>query len=402
MKYVLLLIAAISFSLGPVGAADVKAQPKPSAPVLQAPYAILTDAVTGQILYSKNAHIRRPMASTTKIMTAILVIENARMDDTVTASKRASEVPFTSLHLKPGEQMKVKDLLSALLIRSANDTAVALAEHVGGTVEGFAQMMNDKAKEIGAKDTHFVTPNGLYVPGHYTTAYDLALITRYALRLPIFNEIVATQSKRIDRSINKQDVLVQTSSRFLKRYEGADGVKSGYIKQAGYCFVGSATRGGWRLVSVVLKSTDSQIDTAALMDYGFSNYQRLILGTPGQPVAKVSVSGGKDELEVVPSQQLHVAVKAGNAASARVEKQLDEHIYAPVRKGAKVGTITAYVDGKPVTTVDLEAANDVDETVVSVLWPWVRSMGLIGTLSIGVACGRAVAKGSGGGRCRIS
>lgn len=398
MKYVLLCIIALSISVGPTRSAEKKSK----SPNIGAASAILTDVVTGQIFYSRNAHVRRPMASTTKIMTAVIVIENCDLDDIVTASERAAQTPFTSLNLKPGEQVRVKDLLYAMLIRSANDAAVALAEHVGGTVEGFAQMMNDKAVLIGAKNTHFVTPNGLYAPGHYSTAYDLALITRYALRIPVFNDIIAAKSKKIERSVNQKDLVVQSSSRFMKYYIGADGVKSGYIKQAGYCYVGSATRGGWRLVSVVLKSPDSQADTKALMDYGFGNYRRIVLGSPDRPVAKVPIAGGSSRLDVVPSERIHVAVKTGNADKARTEIKLDEHIYAPVRKGAKVGSITAYVGGKPVATVDLEAASDVEESVVSTVWPWARAIGLLSMISIGVASGRTAAKSSVGGRRRVS
>lgn len=403
MKFLLQIVVAISLLVTPSAmvSAFEQATPVQAQPLAKAESAILTDATTGQILYEKNAHIKRPIASTTKIMTAILVIEHCQMDDIVTASKRASQEPFTSLHLRPGEQVKVKDLLTAMLIRSANDTAVALGEHVGGTVEGFAQMMNDKAKQLGANETHFVTPNGLYAPGHYSTAYDLALMTRYALRMPVFNEIIRTTSKRIDRSINKQDLYVSTKSKFIRHYPGADGVKSGYIKQAGHCYVGSATRGNWRLVSVVLKSPDSQADTAALMDYGFSRFEKVVLAKSDEPIGKVPVQGGKTELAVVPASEVHVAVRAGQAGLAKIEQHIDV-VQAPIRKGDKVGTVTAFVGDKPVTTVDLKAAEDVDETLVAMAWPWTRSIMLLGMISIGVACGRAVTKSPGNGRRWLS
>ncbi|MEN6520543.1 MAG: D-alanyl-D-alanine carboxypeptidase family protein [Armatimonadota bacterium] len=396
-KHILWLIIVVALGVGPAYANDgAAAQPK-----IQAASAILTDAVTGQILYAKNIHAKKPIASTTKIMTAILVLENCDLHETVTASKTASETPFTSLHLQPGEQASVDDLLHALMIRSANDTAVALAEHVGGTVSGFVQMMNDKAKIIGTTDTHFVTPNGLHAPGHYSSAYDLALITRYALRNPEFNKIIATRRTRIDRSINKQDVLVYTKSKFLLHYPGADGVKSGYIKQAGYCYVGSATRNGWRLVSVVLKSSDSQAETAALMDYGFKNYQMLVLADKGQPVRRVPVKGGKDELEVVPAERLQVAVRLNEADQATTKIDLNE-IHAPVRKGDMVGTMTAYIGSKPIASVDLKAAQDVNESIAFAAWPWVKTVSLLTMLTLGVVCGRTSAKSHGNGRSRLS
>lgn len=394
MKHVLWLFLAISIIAGPICAAV-------ATPNIKASSAILTDATTGQVLFEKNADEHRPMASTTKIMTAILTIENCKMDDTITASKNVSQTQFTSMHLLPGEQISVRDALTAMLLRSANDCAVALAEHIGGSVDGFAQMMNDKAKELGAKNTHFVTPNGLYAPGHYTTARDLALIARYALRLPIFNEIVATRCKRIERSMNQQDVFVTNKSKFLRNYQGADGVKSGYIKQAGHCYVGSATRGGWRLVSVVLNSPDTQAETTMQMDYGFKNYQRIVLGVPEQPVTKMAVIGGVEKLDVVLDKKLTVAVKVGQAASAKTEIHLNQ-IQAPVKKGDKVGTMVACVGNKPVASVDLVAASDINPSMASTTWPWVRSFGLLAMISIGVTRGRAFAKSTGSSRSRFS
>jgi serine-type D-Ala-D-Ala carboxypeptidase (penicillin-binding protein 5/6) len=399
MKYVSLAILALMFSISSSFAMDSQVLvPAATNPNVGAESSILVDATTGQVLYEKNDHAKRPIASTTKIMTAILVIEHAKLDDVVIASKRASMEPFTSLHLVPGEKMKVHDLLEALLIRSANDTAVALAEHVGGSVEHFADMMNAKAKEIGANETHFITPNGLYVPGHYSTAYDLAIMARYAMRYPIFNEIIAMRRTRIERSINTQDVLVRTSSKFMKNYEGADGVKSGYIKQAGHCFVGSATRGGWRLLSVVLKSPNSAVDTESLMNYGFGNFERIVLSSPYKPVDKVAINGGKSRLDIVPALQLHAIVRRGESSLARSTTQINDKLYAPIRKGEKVGTMTAYVGDKAVAIVDLDAAESVDQTIASRTWPWVRAMMLAAMISIGVAGGRAASKSNGLGR----
>ena len=160
-------------------------------------------------------------------------------------------------------------------MRSANDAAVAAAEHVAGSVPKFVAMMNRKAREIGCRNTHFVTPNGLPAPGHYSSAYDLALMARYAMRYPIFNEVVRTTKYfLLTRTINKKDMAVISPSKFLRNYPGADGVKSGYIRQAGNCYVGSATRDGWRLISAVLKCKNANQDTAALMDYGFNNFER--------------------------------------------------------------------------------------------------------------------------------
>ena len=269
-----------------------KTSPAPD-PTVGAASAVLMDADTGQVLYTKNPHVKRPIASTTKIMTAILIIENCGMNDIITASKNASETPFTSLNLKPGEKITVKDLLTGMLIRSANDAAVAAAEHIAGTAPKFAAMMNKRAAEIGCTDTHFVTPNGLYDPNHYSSAYDLCLMAKCALKYPVFDEAVNTRKYTLaSRTINKKDMVVFSKSKFLKDYPGADGVKSGYIKQAGYCFVGSATRDGWRLVSSVLKSENSGSDTGALMDYGFDNFQAVNVARADSDRVNVEIKGG--------------------------------------------------------------------------------------------------------------
>ncbi|MCE5200628.1 MAG: D-alanyl-D-alanine carboxypeptidase family protein [Armatimonadota bacterium] len=332
-----------------------------SKPDVKAASAVVMDARTGQMLYAKNPHTRRPNASTTKMMTAILIIEHCGMDDIMTASKNVAQTPFTSIHLMPGEQITARDLLYGMMIRSANDAAVAAAEHIGGSVSKFSVMMNKKAKEIGCTDTHFVTPNGLYNPGHYSSAYDLSLIAMYGLnKYQLFNDVVNTRKYTLDsRTMNRKDIAVFAKSKFLKDYPGADGVKSGYIKQAGYCYVGSATRDGWRLVSTVLKSDNASRDTEIIMDYAFSNYEPVDVAKASGVYTKVKVDGGAaGEVPVAPVKDLTVIVpKTG----ARVTTQIETaSVAAPVVKGAKVGKLTAYVDGNPVQSVELRAVNDVE------------------------------------------
>lgn len=371
------------------------------APKLSAACAILQDAGTGQVLFEKNSGFRKPMASTTKIMTAIIVLENCSMDEVVAASENASKTPFTGLGLKPGEEMTVRDLLTAMLIRSANDAAVALAEHTAGSVEKFAEMMNKKAAEIGAKDTHFVNPNGLFAKGHYSTARDLALITRYALQIPEFNEIIKQTQAHIERSMNHQDCVVISNSRFLKTYYGADGVKSGYTKEAGRCFVGSATRNGWRLLSVVLKSCDSQADTAALMDYGFTNFRKLTLASPNKPAMKTKVIGGTSELELVPSKELYVIVQLKRENLARVESDINR-LAAPIKKGDRVGMISAYLGDKKIASAELLAANDVEQSYAAAALGWLSAIGLPAAILMSMAYGRTTAKDISVSRRRIT
>jgi D-alanyl-D-alanine carboxypeptidase (penicillin-binding protein 5/6) len=210
------------------------------APQVQARAAILMDAETGQVLYAKNAHKPLPPASITKVMTAILVLERCDLDAVVKASERAVNTKASSMHLRVGEQVKVRDLLYALMLRSANDAAVALAEHAAGSVEAFAQLMNEKAKSLGAKHTHFVNPHGLHDPRHLSTAYDLALITRYAMENETFRAIVKTPYYIVERSMNQDDLWMVNKAKFLQEYPDAEGVKTGYTNPAGYCFAGSA------------------------------------------------------------------------------------------------------------------------------------------------------------------
>ncbi|MCL5104721.1 MAG: D-alanyl-D-alanine carboxypeptidase [Armatimonadetes bacterium] len=376
---------------------DVPAkQTKPGPmPDVKGASAVLMDAATGQVLYAKNPHVRRPNASTTKIMTAILIMEHCGLSDTITASKKASETPFTSLHLKPGEKMSVLDLLTGMLIRSANDAAVAAAEHIAGSVPKFAVMMNKKAAEIGCKDTHFVTPNGLHAPGHYSTAYDLCLMARYAQRYPLFNDIVRTRKYALtSRSMNKKDLVVFSRCKFLRNYPGADGVKSGYVRQAGYCYVGSATRNGWRLVSAVLKSDNAGRDTAAIMNYGFANFEPVSVARANTGCATVDVrNGAVATIAAVPARDLTVVVpKTG----ARIVTRVDlTPVVAPITAGTKVGTIKALVNGTEVAKVDLRASQDVGVSFASRAIHGMKICGLMAAfLLVGGKYGRAFTKSS--------
>ncbi len=265
-------------------------------PTVQAKSAILVDARTGTILFEKDAHTRRCPASTTKIMTATLLLEHAGLDRPVVASLRAARTPY-GLHLRPGEVLTLRDMLYAILLRSANDGCVAAAETVAGSVPAFVEIMNYKARAIGCTDTHFVTPNGLYDPDHYTTAADLARMTIYATQYPLFNEIVSTREKVISRSIDHADSLMRNHNRLLSRYPGCDGIKTGYVRQSGKCLVASATRDAaghpWRLICVVLKSPNIYRDSAALLNYGFAHFQPVFVASKGEQIGSANVKWGK-------------------------------------------------------------------------------------------------------------
>ena len=350
------------------GAADVppivSAEPTgPIAPVVHSQYAVLVDAATGKVLWARNADATRPIASTTKMMTAILLLERGHLDDIVTAPQGVQYLPDSSLHLKPGEKLTLRDLLYAMLLRSANDTAVTGAVYLSGSVPAFAKQMNLKAKEIGADHTHFVTPNGLPAPGHHSTAADLAKIACYALNtLPEFDTIVRTPLYRVNRSVDKRDVWVKnTSAGFLKKFPGADGVKTGYIREAGHCFVGSATRGGWRLVAVALNSGVCREDVESLLESGFANFapQRVI--HQGDPVGTVAIPSAASPVKVIASDDLFFAASRWKPVPAYSLKVTPLALLpqAPIAAGTKLGTFSILVGGKAQATGDAVAARDV-------------------------------------------
>ncbi len=391
----LLSLHLIVFGLVAITQPWASAAPVP--PTVSAISAILIDATTGKVLYEKRCHLRRPPASTTKMMTAILAIEQGKLNSTVCASPYACQTQFGSLHLKNGERLTLRELLYGTILRSANDGAVCIAENVAGTESKFVDMMNEKAKKIGANDTHFVNPHGLYVRDHYSTAYDLAMIARYATGLPEFNKIVGTKTRHIERSINQKDVFIRnTAARFLCKYGGADGIKTGYTKEAGHCFVGSATRKGWKLISVVMKSNNSGKDTGAIMNYGFKYYKQVCIHKANQKATTVRVAGGDDEkIDLVCADNLATIVDKSVDVRTSTDIKTDE-ASAPINKGTKLGTLTGYLNGHKVGTVDLVAARSVNRALAATIYRIVRGiLSLCAVFIVGyIAYGTAIAQGS--------
>ena len=255
---------------------------------LHARAACLMEWESGRVLLDKKMEEKLPMASTTKIMTAILVLENLPMDQEVTFSKYAASMPDVQLNARQDETFYVKDLLYSLLLESHNDTAVALAEAVSGSVEAFAEKMNEKAVELGCTGTHFVTPNGLDESDHYSCAKDLCLIASYALHNDTFCELIRTASHTFCSLSSRRTFVVYNHDSFLTGYQGALGIKTGFTSKAGYCFVGAARRNGMTLVGCVLSSgwppnkSWKYRDTTVMMDYGFQAYHNVVI----QPVQK--------------------------------------------------------------------------------------------------------------------
>lgn len=330
-----------------------------SAPLITADTAILMDAGTGQILFDKNSGLKKPPASTTKIMTALLALEGGDLQETVTVSRHAASVGEASLELKEGEMITLQNLLYGALLESGNDACVALAEHIGGTEANFVLLMNQKAKLLGANSTSFKNTNGLPAVGHYSTAKDLATITRYALRNQIFQQIVATRSKIIDSSMTTRHL--SNTNRLLWSYNGADGVKTGTTIEAGNCLVASASRDGRQLISVVLNSEDRWADSMQLLDYGFDRFKNLRVIDQGAAAGNVRVEEGVVYgINAVASADLNVVVAKDEEAFLEKVVKIERQLTAPVRKGQPVGRLTARIKGEVVGHVELVADRDVN------------------------------------------
>ena len=264
-------------------------------------------------------------------------------------------------------------------------------------------MMNKKAREIGCKDTHFVTPNGLYAKGHYSSAYDLCLIARYAMRYPIFNEVVNTRKYALtSRTKNRQDLAVFSKSRFMRDYYGADGIKSGYIKQAGFCYVGSATRNGWRIVSAVLKSNNAGNDTVAMMDYAFTNFMPVSITKANETCAKATVKGGSQKSVCLVSRKDFRIVVPKTGAKITTKVVL-KPCRAPISRGEKLGKMIAYVNGHEAGSADLRAAGDVQISMARKVWGFTKTSGIIlACLVVGGKYGTAITKNSRRRRRRVT
>lgn len=326
--------------------------------------AVIMDVNSGRVLYSKNMDEKLAMASTTKIMTTLVAIESGRLNETVTVSRKASITEGSSIYLKQGEKHTVNDLLYAIMLRSGNDAAVAVAEHIGGSVEGFAALMNRKAAEIGAVNTHFDNPHGLDSATHYTTAYDLALITAYALKNPVFAAVVSSKKKTIEGPPNEGwDRNMVNKNKMLWQFEGGNGVKTGFTNKAGRCLVSSATRNGMQLVCVVLNCGPMWEESSVLLEYGFGNYSNEMVVNKDNIFKVVEVRSGKEKFVAVkPKQDYYVALKAGEKDSIRLAAKDMKTARAPLRKGEEAGRMEVYLDNRLLSTIELEYTESVESS----------------------------------------
>ncbi len=330
-------------------------------PEISAEAAVILDWNSGRLLYAKNPHLPRPMASTTKIMTALVALEKGALEDTVIISTRAAHTGGYSIWLEEGEKKTLEELLLGLMLRSGNDAAVAIAEHIAGSVEAFAQLMTARARELGARKTVFKNPHGLHDPEHYTTALDLARIAAHAMGIQEFRRIIATPKALIAWPGQPWDRFLYNQNKLFELYTGAEGIKTGWTTPAGRCFVGAAREGNRRLISVVFNAPQMWEDTTLLLDYGFKEFDYKKVIGKGQHLKSAAVSRGDDE---------KVKVIAGNSFSyplkdATEEKKvtyqfvIDEPLKAPLRNKERIGELKICFGQETVGVIDLLAGQEI-------------------------------------------
>lgn len=355
----LILPAGLAHAAPTTAVERFKVEPAPSG--WSGAVAVL-DWQTGELLYGRNAHSRRDPASTTKVLTALLALERGRLDDLVKVSRRAGRTPGSSMYIKEGDVYSLHDLLYGLLLRSGNDAAAAIAEHLSGSVEEFAKLMTRRAKELGAKNSHFANPHGLTHPQHFSTAYDLAIITRAALTHPTFREIVAKTSSPITYEQLGREATLYNTNKLLGLLEGADGVKTGTTAAAGPCLIASATRGEQKLIAVVLHAGNRWREAADLLEWGFRNFQVARLGQEGEVLRTLPVQNGKwEHVGVALQEDLSLVLPRTGGQVPEIQVDLQTQVVAPVRKGQPLGkAIIALADGRDLQ-VPLVAAEAIPE-----------------------------------------
>lgn len=326
-------------------------------PVVNALAAIVIESSTGRVLYSKNATERRSIASTTKIMTALTALENGNTKEEVTVSKRAASIGGSTIGLQEGQKYTLKEMLYAMLMMSGNDAAIAVAEHIGGTVEDFAEMMNRKAKSMGAVNSSFVTPHGLDKENQYSTAYDLALITKEALKNPLFTEIVSTSNSYIPGH------NLYNTNELLGTCQGVDGVKTGFTGKAGRCLVTTAKRGDMRLICVVLGSPTRNARANAsrdLLDFAFENFKMHRLWQAGDVCARIPVYRGvNSHVNLKVQQSIDLPLSTLEVEQLQLRRSVPEILNAPVYAGSETGYIEYVIQGQVVAQSMLTVSNDI-------------------------------------------
>ena len=312
------------------------------------------------ILYSKNSQEALPMASTTKIMTAICAIENTKPDTLITVNDAAVGIEGSSVYLAKNEKITIIDLVYAMMLNSGNDAATALAYEVSGSVESFADLMNKTAQSIGAKDTHFTNPSGLYEEDHYTTASDLALISAYALENPLFASIVSTREKTITNGEKDYPRKLRNHNRLLSSYDGCIGVKTGYTKKCGRCLVSSAFRDGVKLICVTLNAPNDWQDHTSLLDYGFSRCKSIVIANQDDYCRTISVGKyNPQKVRVKFKDALTFVTEEGKTNDVSISYSFKNNLTLPITEGESVGKASLYADGILCSESELVCAQSV-------------------------------------------
>lgn len=375
--HILVFLICLLFSLhagSPVVYAQVTPPPMPlpegvivppgdELPLVTAKSAIVMEAATGRILYSRNMDERHYPASTTKIMTLIIALEQGNLDDIVTVSHRASGTEGSTIWLEPDEKIRFLDLLYGMMLVSGNDATVAVAEHIAGSVPAFARLMTDKAHAIGAVNTSFVNSSGLPDEQHYTTAHDMAMIAAYGYKNSMFEHIVSTKEKNIPWAGHPTDRELRNENQMLWLYDGGNGVKTGYTDAAGRCLVAAAKRNGVQLITVVLDSVYMWNDSIAMLNYGFERVHPVQLIEKGQVLKTVQVLSGKQkQLQLKTAEAVSVPVTdPEEMGKFKQVISAPERISAGIREGDIIGRLSVQYEGREVASVNLVAAETIEK-----------------------------------------
>ncbi len=362
-KYLIiaLIILVISFEYPAVAQQQL--------PDIKSQSAILIDSATGTVLFEKNPHEKLEPASITKIMTLLLAFETIesgriKMDDVIKISERAWKTGGSQAYLGPGEEQKLEVLLKCIAIASANDASVAVAEYIGGSVEGFVKMMNDKAKLLGMNDTNFVNPHGLSDANHYTSAFDIAIMTRELVKHKKIFDWSTVWIDYLEHTDKKREAtMLANTNKLLGKYEGLDGIKTGFHSNAGHCFAGTAKRGDFRLISVVLNAESSKQrfeDTTKLLDYGFGHFDSALIVKKGSINGNVHVEKGiENSVDVVASEDFSILTKKGEEENITTKIELPDKLSAPLKKNQEIGNIVIEQNGSVIKKISLLATKEI-------------------------------------------
>lgn len=388
MKRILLIVISYMILLSQFSLKTANAEERQVELADNAKSAILMEQDTGTILYEKHIHEPLPPASMTKVMTMLLIMEalesgKITLDEKVRASEHAASMGGTQIFLEEGEEMTVEDLLEGIAIGSANDASVALAEHIAGSEEAFVKMMNDKAKEIGLKNTKFQNCTGLPADDHYSSAYDMALLARELLKYEDITKYTGQYESYLREDTDKKFWLVNTN-RLVRFYEGADGIKTGYTRAAKYCLTATAKKNGMRVIAVIFSAPTSKErnrQVAKMFDYAFSQYETKPIYKKGEMVGEAVIQKGeKRTVKTKTMNPVSILMKRGSKMEdVKTEITYETPLKAPIKEGDKIGKITVYEKGKKVSEIDLVAT----ETVGPATW-WTlfkRSLGEFSKIS---------------------